>query len=156
MRENKRIKYVYTVFLNNERGFTLISMLLTAAILFITIPLLTYLIKSSAYSSHYDELNVQQFFHLLQNEVDNAAGYTINSNIIKLVLPEESGDGKLVTATFEQYDNLIRRRVDNQGHEVYLRDVETFKVSSLPYGFRVNVLTLQGVHYEKTIVFYNW
>lgn len=147
--------YVCTEFRKNEQGFTFLSMLLTVTILFTTLPLLAYLIKSVNYSSNYDEIAVQQFFNFLQNDVIHATSYQIENGVIKLVLPNESKNEDDEIASFQKYDTLIRRQVDEGGHEIYLRDIEDFTVTSLAYGFHVTILSLQGERYEKTIVFYD-
>lgn len=149
----KMMKYVYTVFQKNEQGFTFFSMLMTMAILFITLPLLAYLLQTVNYSSNYDEISTQQFFSFLQNDVIHASDYTITNDTIELTVQEQGDKEDATFASFEQYGQLIRRQVDGSGHEIYLRDIEDFTVNSLPYGFHVNVLTLKGEHYEKTIVF---
>lgn len=151
----KMIKYVYTVYRKNEQGFTFFSMLLTMTILFITLPLLAYLLQTANYSSNYNEISTQHFFSFLQNDVIHANDYTVKDDTIELTVQEKCEKEDAVIATFEQYGKLIRRQVDGSGHEFYLRDVEDFTVKLLSYGMHVNILTLQGEHYEKTIVFYN-
>lgn len=124
------------------------SMLLTISILFMSLPLLSYLTKSVTYTSNYEEINIQQFFQFLRDDVIKATGYKVSTNAITLDLQ----DGK--KASIELYKELIRRRVDYEGHEIYLRDVKEVVFTPLPYGIHVIVTSLQGADYEKTIIFY--
>lgn len=149
----KKIKRnnAYIVYQKNEHGFTFFSVLVTLTILFTTLPLLGYLLKSVSYSSNYDDISVYHFFHYLQNDVTNAIEYEVKGDKISMQLQGEDE----AMASIGQYNQLIRRQVNGKGHEIYLRDVKDFTVTSLAYGFHVSILTLQGEHYEKTIVFSN-
>lgn len=77
-----------------------------------------------------------------------ATAYKADNKKVVLDLPE----GK--KATLEWYNDLIQRQVDGKGFEVFLRDVKGVQFSALSYGVHVTITTLQGAHYEKTIVFY--
>ena len=141
-------QFVYMVINKSERGFTLLSMLITITVLFTTLPLLAHLIKSVNYSTNYDEISIQQFFQFLRNEFIMATDYHVSENRIILHLR----DGKKVS--FEKYQNVILRQVGGEGHDIYLRDVAEISFSSRSYGAHVAITSLQGVRYEKTIVFY--
>ncbi|HLR41589.1 MAG TPA: ComGF family competence protein [Virgibacillus sp.] len=143
--------YAYMAYRKNEQGFTFFSMLVTITILFTTLPLLGFLLKSVNYSSNYDDVAVHQFFHFLQNDVTDSIGYDVRDDMITLHVPGEEE----AIASIGQYKQLVRRQVDGKGHEIYLRDIKDFTITSLAYGFHVSILSLQGEHYEKTIVFYN-
>src|SRR5699024_3004794 len=143
--------YAYMAHRKNEQGFTFFSMLVTITIWFTTLPLLGYLLKSVNYSSNYDDVPVQQFFHFLQNDVTNSFDYDVRDDTITLHIPGEEE----AIASIRQYKQLVRRQVDGKGHEIYLQDIKDFTITSLAYGFHVSILSLQGEHYEKTIVFYN-
>src|SRR5690625_4902502 len=122
-------KYACTDIENkHQRGFTMVSMLITMTILIITLPLLTHVTKHVSYSSNYDELSVQQFFHFLRDECMQTTAYKVDNKKVVLDLP----DGK--KATLQRYNNLIQRQVDGKGFEVFLRDVKGLQFSELPYG----------------------
>src|SRR5699024_9530170 len=143
--------YAYMAYTKNEQGFTFFSMLVTITILFTTLPLLGFLLKSVIYSSIYDVVAVHQFFHFLQNDVTDSIGYDVRDDMITLHVPCVEA----AIASIGQYKQLVRRQVDGKVHEIYLRDIKDFTITSLAYGFHVSILSLQGEHYEKTIVFYN-
>lgn len=122
-------------------------MLMVLAITMIIFPILTSLIITLNTTSSYDELSIQQFFTFFRDELIEATDYEVRPQQILLHLP----DGR--RATFEQYQQLVVRRIDG-GYEVYLRDIQEISFSKLSYGIKTTVTSLEGVSYEKTIVFY--
>lgn len=149
MLKRKKRSSVYTDTRKSERGFTFLSLLLTATILFMTIPLVTYLVKAADYSSHYQEISIQQFFYYLRDDVMKATTFAVPSST-ELKLGNSDG----TTVTIEQYKDLIRRRIEGEGHEIYLRDVADISFQKIAYGIRATVTSLQGETYEKTIILY--
>lgn len=144
----KAKQFVYTVLDKREDAFTLLSMLMIITILFTMLPLLAYLINSIAYTSSYDELSIQQFFNFLRDELMLATDYSISKN--KIVLDDL--EGKKVS--FERYNNVILRRVDGLGHDIYLRDVQAIDFTDISYGVQVEITSLRGETYEKSIIYY--
>ncbi|HLR80676.1 MAG TPA: ComGF family competence protein [Bacillota bacterium] len=146
---NKRMKkYVCMVKRNDDRGFSIVSMLLIMTVLSITLPLLSILLQKSSFEHDYDAISVQQFFMFLRNDLLEAKTYTVDEENLHLQL----ANGQ--TATISQYQQDIRRQVDGKGHEIYLADIQQLTFTSLPFGIRTTVTTLQGETYEKSIVFY--
>lgn len=148
MPKTKQKQHVCLDICQNEQGFTFLNMLMTIAILLITLPLLSFLLKSSLYSSNYNHLSVQQFFHFIQNDVILSTDYSISNNEISLELPND------YSVSIKKFGRLIHRQVDGRGHEIYLRDIQDMELSPLPYGFIVKLTMLEGDYYEKTITFY--
>lgn len=145
----KKLKqFVYTVLDQSEKAFTLLSMLVMIAILFTTLPLLAYLISSTTYTTSYDEISTRQFFNFLNDELMLATDYSVSKN--KLILDDLDGN----KISFERYNNVILRKVDEEGHDIYLRDVQTIGFTDLLYGIHVEVTSLEGETYEKTIIHY--
>ncbi|WP_377559133.1 competence type IV pilus minor pilin ComGF [Ornithinibacillus salinisoli] len=118
-------------------------------IITITLPLIIHIIKTVDFESDYDEISVQQFFHLLQNELINIKKIDISSK--RLLLTLQNGD----KASIEKYNTLVRRQVNDMGHEIYLRDIQNLQFTPLPNGVRVKVMTLQGELYEKVLFVYD-
>jgi len=144
----KMKQFVYTVLDQSEGAFTLLSMLVIIAILFTTLPLLAYLISSTTYTTSYDEISTRQFFNFLSDELMLATDYSVSKN--KLVLDDLDGN----KISFEKYNNVILRKVDGEGHDIYLRDVQTIGFIDLLYGIQVEVTSLEGETYEKAIIHY--
>lgn len=141
-------QFVYMVLNKNERAFTFISMLMVITILFITLPLLAYLVNATIYTTSYDELSIQQFFNFLRDEFMLAVDYSVSEN--KLVFDDL--DDKEVS--FERYNNVIVRKVDGRGHDIYLRDVQAIHFVDISYGIQVEITSLEGETYEKSIINY--
>jgi len=132
--------------IRSNKGFTLISILLTLFIIVITLPFIVYLLKNSASTKQYEDIAVQQFFVFLRNEIIYSKDVYIEDNILFLRTKEDE------LAKMELYKNLIRRQVKG-GHEVYLRDVADFKLEPLPFGGNRTVTTDTGGMYAKKFVF---
>lgn len=151
MLKKLRKQFVCMDFRKNEQGFTFISMLLVLTLISISLPFLAYLTKSASYSTNYDEIATNQFFQFLRDDVIHATSYRVKPSA-PTILILELADG--TTATIGQYKDLIRRQVDREGHEIYLRDIKEVAFSTYSYGIRASVTTLQGEYYEKKIIFY--
>lgn len=133
--------------IDNERGFTMISMLMTLSVIMITLPLLAQIITLIAVPSSYDELSMNQFFYFLRDEVSIAADYQVKQDVLTLELV--NGD----TITFKKYKDLVIRQVDGKGYDVFLRNVKDISFRKLSYGVHTIITSLEGEQYEKNIVF---
>lgn len=142
------MKFVYTVYLKGENGFSLLSILFAMTILFMSMPFIVYLIKASFYTSYYEELSVQQFFHFMQDELIMAEYYEVDRHVVSFFV-----DGE--TVTMDKHGSNIRRQVSGKGHEIFLRDVQAITFNSVSFGVQIQVTTLEGEHYEKTIRYYD-
>lgn len=130
----------------NEAGFTLISALVRLLIVTLTLPLLVMLLAKFSVKTIEEPLSIQQFFFLLQMESNLAENVNIsNPDRLNLYI---KGD----VISIEQYGNLIRRRVNAQGHEIYQRDIKDFKLTPLTYGVLVRITSLSGEQYERVLV----
>jgi|SRR5690625_3503293 len=148
MLNNEKKSIVYTD-INNERGMTFISMFLTLVIIAITLPFLIYFLQNIHTSTYKEDMSVQQFFIFVRNDAISAKHVYSKQN--RLLFDLKSGE----QAKIEYYPKLIRRQVDGKGHEIYLRDIESFSIQPLSYGSKLVVTTLKGETYEKTIAHYN-
>ncbi|WP_026906689.1 ComGF family competence protein [Paucisalibacillus globulus] len=137
------------VYRNSEQGFTFSSLLFTLTVLMICIPLHGAIFKTLKENSYYDEISIQQVFHFIQQEVVKSKGYRIDHDKIILIMNSDE------IVTIGKYGSLIRRQVDGQGHEIYLRDIQDFQVQLLEYGFKIYIRSPKGEEYEKTITFYD-
>ncbi|AIF45392.1 competence type IV pilus minor pilin ComGF [Virgibacillus sp. SK37] len=149
MLKRKKKSIACTVLPKDEKGFTFISMLLALSLLLLLLPLLSELVKIGKYTPNDTELSLQQFSHFLMEDSLTAVGYKVEPTAVSLHL----SDG--TTAIISQYKNQIRRQVDGEGHEIYLRNIKNVRFSPLPYGYHVSVTSDKGDSYEKTIPFYN-
>lgn len=143
----KRRKHVYTI-IPNKNGFTLVSLLLSLAILSSTLVLIPAIYRLVEEKPNTDELSVRQFFHFLTDEVhENKFDYTTSNSIY---LKNESGE----SVTISSYLKIIRRQINGKGHEILVRNITAFMVQELPYGLRITITIITGDIYEKTISFH--
>lgn len=141
--------FVYTAYKQNEEGFTFVSLLLMISILAIFIPFLSYTLKAADIPSSNQEISVQQFFQFLRDDVIMAN--EVDSTRKRLYLKQgQSGDQVVI----KRHGDLVHRQVNRRGHEIYLQDIQDVTFSKVPYGIRVNVRSLEGESYEKTIIYY--
>lgn len=108
-----------------ERGFTLIETLfaLFAFIMMSSLILQMFLIISPAQSKA-KSLNMMEWELFLLNikrEVKMSSSSQVNHNQLRLMLNNQ-------VILIEQYQHLLRRRVDDKGHEVMLQGVKSFRV----------------------------
>ena len=144
----KKKKYANTIIHPNENGFTLVSLLISLAIIGSTLTLIPTIYRLIEYDSHTSEYSIRQFFHFLSDEIYKNQYDYVENNTIHLT----SESGKRITISF--YPEVIRRQVNGDGHEIFVRDIDTFHVKELPYGLHVSIITTTGESYAKTFSFY--
>ncbi|QHE62149.1 hypothetical protein FHE72_14835 [Rossellomorea vietnamensis] len=119
----------------DEKGFTLIETLLSFGLfcmISLSIPLMMKgfsTIEHDLVPPRYYEWNL--FHESVRNELRKAKDVNVMSNQLSFVM-----DGE--TILYEKYNQSIRRRVNNKGHEIVLQSVG---------GFTFNVID-QGVHLD--------
>lgn len=82
---------------------------------------------------HYYEWNL--FNESLRNELWKGESIVITPDKVSFLVSGES-------ISYEKYNQSIRRRVNNQGHEVVLQSVDSFSFASI----------IQGVHMDLEFV----
>lgn len=149
MLKMRKKNHVYSGTLVNQKGFTLLSMLLTISILFMTVPFLEYVTKSLSYTTNYTDLSFYQLFHFIRDDILRSTDFTIEDQTISL----NSIDG--TTISYERYQKIIRRQVDGTGHEVFIQDnIEDLSFEKISYGVKAIIKTTDGVVYEKNFNVY--
>ncbi|MDC3415511.1 ComGF family competence protein [Aquibacillus salsiterrae] len=128
----------------NKGGYTLISLLLVFSILFITLPMIPIIYTSFIPSDYSEQLSVQQYFHFIQSEIYRSKSFSISGN--QLVFNQLTGEQVII----EQYNDVVRRQVSGKGHEILIRDIKTNRYTTIQYGFKLSVTTVEGNTYEKT------
>jgi competence protein ComGF len=70
----------------------------------------------------------------------------------RLILTEDTG-----SITIEKYGSILRRRVNNTGHEVYLQNIAEVNFTLLSNTVRINIKDLNRKEYMINIPsFLNW
>ncbi|MGM0853062.1 MAG: competence type IV pilus minor pilin ComGF [Bacillota bacterium] len=123
----------------NNKGYTLIEALLSLTVfcmISLCIPLIMKgftTIKNDMVPPHYYEWNL--FNESLRHELWRGQSVVITPDKISFLVSGES-------ISYEKYNHSIRRRVNNQGHEVVLQSVDSFSFASI----------IQGVHMDLEFV----
>lgn len=147
---NKDLKiFAITDWWKSEEGYSLLIGMLALTIIVISLPILLYGINKLRIEPINEGVSVLQFFIILRNETLLSEGIFSDQN--RLYYRLETGE----TAKIEYYPpHLIRRQVEGRGHEVYLRNVKSFKTEELAAGVKITVITQKGDMYEKVIGYY--
>lgn len=131
----------------NNNGFTYVSVLLSFLIIFTTLPILVYFLSILDESPEASSVSVQQFFHIIQKNQYDALSIHIHEDRIYY---ERLKEGREEQVVMEQYESTVRQKVGERGHEIYLREVESFSVQEEKNYFMITLKLLNGETYEKT------
>ena len=108
-----------------ERGFTLLETLFALfAFIIMSSLILQMFIVIAPVQTKAKSLNMMEWEIFLLNikrEVKISTSSQVNHNQLRLMV-----DNQVIL--IEQYQNLLRRRVDDEGHEVMLQGVKSFRV----------------------------
>lgn len=130
----------------NDRGFTLINALFRLFLVTLSLPIFIFAFAKLKVLPTEDSLMMYQFFHVLQNEMYMAEEVYQIGNRLYFKLNDYE------TAMIEKYESFLRRRINNKGHEIYLRDVEDFELETIPYGIKLTIELEKGGVYERTLI----
>jgi competence protein ComGF len=138
----------------NEKAFTLVEMLFSfwvfTIIVFFILPLLGVMVQHNAPSIRLQEMEWDVFSSQIKKEIRMSTKGQVVSN--RLILTENTD-----SITFEKYENILRRRVNNTGHEVLLQNVAEVNFTVLPNMVRVDVKDLNHREYLVYVpTFLNW
>jgi competence protein ComGF len=138
----------------NEQAFTLVEMLFAfwifTVIIFFISPLFSVMLQHNDPSKRLQEMEWDVFSSQIKKEIRMSTKAQVVSN--RLLLTEDVG-----SITFEKYENILRRRVNNTGHEVILQNVSEVNFTLLPNTIRVTVKDLKQKEYIVNVSSYlNW
>ena len=110
---------------NKEAGFTLIETLLSllAFMVMSSLILQMMIIVTPSYSKvqSLNEMEWELFLLNIKREMKMSSSVHITNHTLQYVVNEQ-------VISIEPYQNLLRRKVNNQGHEVMLHKVGDFRV----------------------------
>lgn len=133
----------------DKNGFTFITTIMMISILALTLPFLSYAIQTVQPASNYDELAMDEFYRFVRDEIIKSQSVYVIDDTLYLVQEEDD------LATISLYYEVIRRQVNGQGHEIYLRDIAAVHFNEQPYSIEMIITDLKGRTYEKTFSIYN-
>ncbi|WP_210365913.1 competence type IV pilus minor pilin ComGF [Bacillus sp. REN3] len=125
----------------NERGFTMLEMITSLATMLVIATIFPMGIKLFLADGIYEQglwrMEWELFSIQAKKEIQNAETVSVQADRIVL-----QGDGK--TVLYEKYGNSIRRRVDNEGHEILLQNISSLKLGEFEGGVEIFAVHLSG------------
>lgn len=149
MQKNRKKLFVYTAYLRNEKGFNFITVLTMVSLIFLTIPFFSTALQLTKPVHNHQDLAVQEFFRFIRDDIIKSH----NSYVIDDALYLHQAEDEIIVIS--QYTDLVRRQVNQTGHEVYLRDVDELKFYEQAHGIKMIVTTKDGAIYEKLFNLYD-
>lgn len=146
MKRTKMKKYVSMGSVWNEAGFTYVSMLFSLLLLMLSMPFVVYFLQHVRPDTDQAHIDAHQFFTYVRHDIKGDVQLSAADDKLFVYLP--TGE----TAVLEKYQDLIRRRVDGKGHEIYIRNVEGFIVEADETGVHLKIMMLNGEQYEKKFI----
>ncbi|MCP3025695.1 competence type IV pilus minor pilin ComGF [Halobacillus sp. A5] len=140
----KRRKNVFMPLYNNE-GFTLAETILSLTIITILLSISYPTIRMIDSANYYEELDVFQFLTFVENEMNSSNHVSITRENILLT----DHNNRLVE--IEKYRDHVRRRVDDQGHELLIQNIKDIEFAHKDNLLIIHVYTRNGGEYHKKI-----
>ncbi|MFP7171023.1 competence type IV pilus minor pilin ComGF [Terribacillus sp. 7520-G] len=103
---------------SSDKGFTLLEALIALGILILILSSIPPLLAPLVQNTEPESLSVRQALHFISMEVHKGNFVRIEDD--RLFIEDQQGR----IAVFEQYKDMIRRRVNGKGHEIYLHHIE--------------------------------
>ncbi|KFZ42865.1 competence protein comGF [Anoxybacillus flavithermus] len=138
--------------IQKEKGFTLIEILMSLTVFFIILSLLTKAFHLSlSYTTkrgNFDYFEWVVFIQQAKIELRESKDVHIYGTTIQF----NKWTGERVT--YEKYGTIIRRRVNDTGHEIMLQFIQHISYEKEQTGIRIHVFTDKGESYEAFIPFF--
>ncbi|AIF66789.1 hypothetical protein GZ22_09140 [Terribacillus saccharophilus] len=131
--------------ISNNKGFTLLEAVLALGILMLILASVPPLLDPLTQDTKSEAVSVRQALHFISMEAHK--GGSVNTAKDKLYIQDQQGR----TTVFEQYKDMIRRQVDEKGHEIYLHHIEDLKIIQDGSSIVLTVKGKEGSLYEKRI-----
>lgn len=133
-------------YMKNEKGFTLLSMLVSLSLIMLLVPLFLEVstsILAIKKTSYQDDLDWRQFHFFISQELRDSHAVQIEGNAITFIKYDDS------TPTIQLHNNSVRRRLRG-GIEHFLSDVEQLSIEKIDQTtFLISGQKIGGVFYEK-------
>ena len=132
----------------NEKGFTLVEMLVTFSILLVILSFISpfFGVVFRENNEQFNKLEWQILIQQMKMEVREASKITVSKNN-SVSFINASGE----SVSFEKYNDKIRRRVNGKGHEVLLQQITGVIFESKRNGFFISVVTVDGKTHQAII-----
>lgn len=130
---------------DHSSGFTIVSALFSLTIILLLIPFLSIVLQFARGFSHEHAIDAYHFFIFLRDDIIEASDVEVNKNSLTLTLITGN------KATYSLYGNVIRRRIQDQGHEIYIRNIQQLTFTESGDRIRVALITEKGEQYEQEL-----
>lgn len=139
-------KNQFAFYYQNERGYTLLNLLLSFLIYSIIISSLTmilhFLLANSQQPNDLKPYEWELFVIQLHREMKESRNITVTESALSFT----NKQGQLVN--INRYQNLIRRQIGGQGHEIFLLKVQSVSFKQESSGVRIHVVSEAGKDYS--------
>ena len=134
----------------NERGFTLVDMLLAFSIFLIIaayIPLsINMIYRIGDVDDRIQRMEWEVFISQVKKEIRMSEHVEVDINNNRLLLLK---DGRQIL--YEKYSSNVRRRVDTKGHEILLQNIETLSFEKVIGGVKISVQDVYDQNHTSVI-----
>lgn len=133
--------------LTNKRGFTLYETIFSLFVLSILVVLIPFILSYFKHP-HHEKLHhkeVELFFIQISREIHNAKLAYVNDGELIIILQNDD------KASYEHYQNMIRRRLNRQGHEVFLQNIQTVQFEVNEKLVTIKISGKNNQTYERNI-----
>lgn len=93
----------------------------------------------------YEQYSTSQFLHLLQDELFNAVQIEADGHTLLIYTAAGS------TIKYEQYNNMVRRQVNDTGHELMLTNVHSISFEKFASSINIQIQMKNGEQYERRL-----
>ncbi|MGM0900059.1 MAG: competence type IV pilus minor pilin ComGF [Bacillota bacterium] len=134
--------------LQNEKGFTLVEMLIAFMAFCMLASFFPLAIQTVASHKYLDQRNQRLEWEVFLSQVKKETRLSSQVTVLgdKLLL-QKNGD----TILYEKYGANLRRRVNYTGHETLLQNVASVRFIKTTGGFSIYVQDLEQIEYSATI-----
>ncbi|WP_052404776.1 competence type IV pilus minor pilin ComGF [Bacillus rubiinfantis] len=130
---------------SNEKGFTLLEVMLALSIFMIIIffitPILQIILDPRGNQMKLQEMEWEVFSNQFKKEIRQSSQVQVKSGKLYLIKGNE-------TVNYEKYDTNLRRRVNDSGHEIVLQNVSVYSFSLLNNAVKLTVRDSWGKEYS--------
>lgn len=136
---------VYQVSVINQQGVSLLETLIGLFSLLVIVSLFSSVFTYwTAASPEINEFSYEEyilFIQQLQMEFKQSDQYWVNDQNNKLYMLRQENDD---IVHFEKYQDKVRRQVRGVGHEVFIQQINNFRVYERAYGVEIEITTENG------------
>ena len=141
-------KNQFAFFYQNEQGYTLLNLLLSFFIYSIIISSLTvilhFLLSNSQQPNDLKPYEWELFVIQLHREMKESRNITVTESALSYTNKQDK------PVNINQYQNLIRRQIGGQGHEIFLLKVQSVSFKQEGSSVKIHVVSEAGKDYRHT------